>query len=114
VRDDLVRLYGWGSLMAGVFLADIAGVLLLQLFVPGWFDLYPAAGIITVVGAVLPSIAVLVLAVGVLFSDRGMSSTARWGWAGAILVSSFVGAAAFFLVWWWSWDEPHPLFRKRA
>lgn len=113
MRDTLDRLYGWGSLMAGVFLADVVGVLLLQVFVPGWFEIYPVAGFISVAGAVFPGMVVLVLAVGVLFSDREISSTARSAWAGAILVFNFIGAAAFFLAWWWSWDEPHPLFRKR-
>jgi hypothetical protein len=80
VRDDLDRLYGWGSLMAGVFLADIAGVLLLQLFVPGWFDLYPAAGIISVVGAVFASLASPVPEAGVTVPPSFNRSRSAISW----------------------------------
>lgn len=103
----------WGSLVSGVLLADLLFFLLVEAASAGWFEAHPTIGVLVLAGLVFPAIVALGLAIAVLAKNRNISREARWCWAGALVIFSFLAAAALFLVWWWRWDQPFPLFGRR-
>jgi len=110
--DRVARLYGWGSLLSCLLLADIAAVAVMQLAAPRWAEVYPVLGTIGMIAIVVVGEAVLLLALWVLVVDRATPRSRRWLWGAGMLMFNFPVAVAFFLAWWWTWDDPLPLFRN--
>jgi hypothetical protein len=111
VRERIGRLYGWGSLLSALLLADAAAVAVMYLAAPGWAEVYPVLGTMGLIGGFLIAQAVVLLAFWVLVTDRATPRSRRWLWGVGILTFNFPVAAAFFLAWWCKWDDPLPLFR---